>query len=324
MLAPKNAPKREDLAGQDRGDRALRNFDSREREKGMKARSVTQDDLDHLQTVLASDPGVRDCVILARESVGNEEELIAYIVAAESFAYERLHGRLQTMLPARLLPTGYVRVTSLPLTEKGLVDDKVLTRLEVIDAGLIQRWEERFRNLSGIEEVAVVVQERKKGSSQLHLSELLPNDAIPIKGVSSMPEPFILQDIQSEYGEPKAAALSDGGPLTIDRNAPRTLVDAILQTASRHGDKGIQFVEHDDSNSFQSYASLVGEAKCMLTGLKRAGLKPRDRVILQIENLRDYFPVLWACVLGGIAPITVSVPARYDDNSSLVTKILHT
>jgi acyl-CoA synthetase (AMP-forming)/AMP-acid ligase II/NAD(P)-dependent dehydrogenase (short-subunit alcohol dehydrogenase family) len=290
----------------------------------MKARSVTPDDLIHLETALTDYPGVKDCFVSTRESEGDGEELIVYIVTAESFIPERLHDRLQTILPARLLPTGYVRVSSLPLTEQGLVDDKALKQLEVFDAALIQRWEERLRNLPAIEEVAVVVQEREKESSQLHLSELLPHDAIPIVGISSMPEPFVFQDIQREVGAPKAVALSDGGPLTIDRDAPKTLADAILQTASRYGDKGIRFIEHDDSDSFQSYASLVGEAKCILTGLKRLGLKSRDRVILQIENLRSYFPVLWACVLGGIAPITVSVPARYDDKSSLVTKIFHT
>lgn len=227
----------------------------------MKAGSVTWDDLYQLEAILTDDPGVKDCFVSARESEGDGEELIAYIVPAESFAPERLHDRLQTILPARLLPTGYVRVSSLPLTQQGLVDDKALKRLEVIDAALIQRWEEGLRNLSGIEEVTVVVQEREKGSSQLHLSELLPNDAIPTVGVSSMPEPFAFQDIQPEDGEPKAVALSYGGRLTIDRDAPRTLADAILQTASRYGDKGIQFIEHDDSDSFQSYASLVGAAE---------------------------------------------------------------
>ena len=291
----------------------------------MKAGSVTWDDLYQLEAILTDDPGVKDCFVAARESERNGEELIAYIVPAESFAPERLHHRLQTVLPARLLPTGYVAVSSLPLSEQGLVDEKSLQRFEVIDAALMQRWEERLCNLSGIEDVAVVVQEREKSSSQLHLSELLPNGAIPAVDVSAMPEPsFVYQHIQQEDAESKALALSDGGPLTIDRDVPQTLADAFLQTATRYGDKGIQFIEQDHSDTFQSYTFLLEEAKCILTGLKRLGLKPRDRVILQIENLRDYFPVLWACVLGGIAPLTVSVPARYDEKSSLVTKIFHT
>jgi acyl-CoA synthetase (AMP-forming)/AMP-acid ligase II/NAD(P)-dependent dehydrogenase (short-subunit alcohol dehydrogenase family)/acyl carrier protein len=289
----------------------------------MNVRNFSRDDLQRLDAVLRADPVVHDCFVLAREHARRGKELIAYIVPTESFRVTSLHDRLRAALPVPLLPAGYVPLSSLPLTEQGFVDEQVLEQFEVIDDTLIQRWEERLRDLPGIEEMAVVVQEREKGFPQLHLSELLPEGAVPGVGLYPMFEPSGLQDIQREDSEPKALAFSDGGKLMIDQDAPRTLGEAFVRTAAMDGDKGIRYMQQDHSGTFQSYASLLKEAKCVLTGLRRLGFKPRDRVILQIENLQDYFPVLWACVLAGIAPVTVAVPARYDEKSSLVTKILH-
>jgi hypothetical protein len=45
---------------------------------------------------------VKDCFLLARESEGAGEELIACVVPAESFS---LPDRLRTVLPPKLLPS---------------------------------------------------------------------------------------------------------------------------------------------------------------------------------------------------------------------------
>ena len=67
---------------------------------------------------------------------------------------------------------------------------------------------------------------------------------------------------------------------------------------------------------------LLEEAKCKLTGLFHSGLKAGDRVILQISYLQDYFSTLWACILGGIIPVTVAVAATYDEHNVVAKKLL--
>jgi acyl-CoA synthetase (AMP-forming)/AMP-acid ligase II len=54
------------------------------------------------------------------------------------------------------------------------------------------------------------------------------------------------------------------------------------------------------------------------------GLRPGDRAILQVESLRDYFPIFWACVLGGITPVTVAIASSYDRENGVVGKLFNT
>ena len=66
------------------------------------------------------------------------------------------------------------------------------------------------------------------------------------------------------------------------------------------------------------------DAKRILTGLQKKGMKPGDRVILQIEVLQDHFATFWACVLGGIIPVTVAVAPTYAEINGVVNKLYNT
>jgi acyl-CoA synthetase (AMP-forming)/AMP-acid ligase II/acyl carrier protein len=125
-------------------------------------------------------------------------------------------------------------------------------------------------------------------------------------------------------GSAMKLAFSDGGPLHIDPGAPKTLTEAILQTAARHPAKGIVFYNSDGSESFQSYPALLAEALRILGGLQARGLQPRDRVILQVELLKDHFSTFWACILGGITPVNVAVAPSYHEVGGVINKLHNT
>src|SRR6266571_2702149 len=124
--------------------------------------------------------------------------------------------------------------------------------------------------------------------------------------------------------EPAAMAISDGGPLTIPEGAPATLTEALLRTATANKDRGIRYIQRDGSELFQPYAVLLEEAKRLLAGLYASGLRPHDRVILQIDGLKDHFTTFWACVLGGITPVTVAVAPSYQETNGVVNKLYNT
>lgn len=125
----------------------------------------------------------------------------------------------------------------------------------------------------------------------------------------------------TENSERRAIAFSDGGPLALAEGAPKTLTEALVRTATTREKKGIAYVHPDGSTNFQSYASLLEEAKCLLAGLQASGLKPHDSVILQIEGLEDHLTVFWACVLGGITPVTIATAPSYREMSGIVNKL---
>jgi acyl-CoA synthetase (AMP-forming)/AMP-acid ligase II/thioesterase domain-containing protein/NAD(P)-dependent dehydrogenase (short-subunit alcohol dehydrogenase family)/acyl carrier protein len=58
--------------------------------------------------------------------------------------------------------------------------------------------------------------------------------------------------------------------------------------------------------------------------LRNQGLQPGQRVILQIASLRDYFPTLWGCILGGIQPVTVAVAPTYTEKNAVINKLYNT
>src|SRR5579862_8567326 len=135
------------------------------------------DELVQLRHALLSHAAVADCAILIRSPTNTPLlcEPVAYVVASGPFLPERLHSHLQSALPGMDLPSAYVPVASLPLTAEGAVDAEALSQLEVIDAGLVSRWEEQWKAVAGIAEVAVIVQEEAPAILPLHLSDVLPS-----------------------------------------------------------------------------------------------------------------------------------------------------
>ena len=256
-----------------------------------------QVDLKVVETTLLAESSVDECVVLARETVTYHWQLVAYVVSGR-FSPERLQDHLRSQLPAYMLPSAYVSLSSLPLTATGQVDESALTRLEVINTEVIQQWEQELQSLPEIDKVAVVLQHNHERLLPLHLSDLLPDWQSTATHAMPKAPSQTHQTVAESDSVPKVMAISDGGPLVIPDNAPNTLTEALIKTAAKFKDNGIFHIQPDGSAIFQSYASLLEEAKCILNGLTHKGIKPSDRVILQIEALTDHFatfgPVFWA------------------------------
>ena len=279
-----------------------------------------QINLDEVETSLLENPSVEDCVVLTRARKGSEPELVVYVVPSRLFSPERLQSHLEAILPVAIVPSAYVPVSSLPLTLEGQVDEASLARLEVIDSDLVQRWEERLHSLPEVERSVVVVENTAKSLPLLHLSDLLP-DWKAVCGSMIEESVAVIEQIASEQKESRNLAISHGEPLWDKAEIPRTLSEALQRAALRSPDKGVVYIQHDDSEIFQSYPALLEEAKRILTGLRELGLKPQDKVIFQFDRNQDFIPTFWACVLGGFVPVPLSVAPTYKESNSAVKKL---
>ncbi|WP_308457519.1 AMP-binding protein, partial [Streptomyces sp. SM9] len=96
--------------------------------------------------------------------------------------------------------------------------------------------------------------------------------------------------------------------------------EALLRAAGRP-DGEVVHVRADGSETRRSYASLVPEASRVLAGLRRRGLRPGDRVILQCDDTEDFVATLWGCVLGGFVAVPLTVPVSYATTSAAVSKL---
>ncbi|KFX28317.1 peptide synthetase [Ralstonia solanacearum] len=89
--------------------------------------------------------------------------------------------------------------------------------------------------------------------------------------------------------------------------------DLLLQAAYRHPNSSLCFVDDRGTGRVDSlsYFELLQEAKCILAELRILGRRPGDKVVLLLDQARDFVPAFWACVLGGVIPCPVA-PIRHD------------
>ncbi len=94
----------------------------------------------------------------------------------------------------------------------------------------------------------------------------------------------------------------------------------VLECAGSLMDKGITFIEGDNLEKFISYKNLYDTAFGTLYNLQSRGIKSGDTVILQLEDNESFVYVFWACILGKIIPVPLSV-GKNDEHKRKVLRI---
>ncbi|KAB8331576.1 SDR family NAD(P)-dependent oxidoreductase [Scytonema tolypothrichoides VB-61278] len=263
-------------------------------------------------------PLIDDCVVLVRKGKTSQPQLVAYLVAGGSFSLEKLQSHLQGVLPAAIVPKYYVMVSSLPLTEQGLVDEQALVNLEVIDSELVQQWEERVQSLPEVDQAAVVVQEHTEKIPPLYIKDVLPEWKV---ANDSTPHPTKIVP-QASTQKSDSIAISHGEPLQLPTDALENLSQVLLTAAKEASERGIVYIHSDGSETIQSYQALLEEAQRLLAGLRKLGLEPQDKVILQLDRYQDFILAFWGCILGGFVPVPITIASNYNDESDSNVKKL--
>lgn len=254
-----------------------------------------------LEAAALSVPGIRDARALPAAD-GRAPRL--YVVPGRADAAERVEEVLDRA------GHGTVRVTAvnaLPHDEDGLLDTDALTALPAVDRTAATAWRERLTRVPGVTHAEVAVEDAPEDLGRRHagLTDRGPDTA----GAGP-----------TGSGTPASAvpALSEG-PALVEPSVS-SWAQALRRAAERaQGD--IVHVHADGSEYRRSYASLIPEASRVLAGLRRAGLRPGDQVILQCDATEDFLAVLWGCILGGFVAVPLTVPASYDTPSAALTKL---
>lgn len=266
--------------------------------------------LQQLEVALMSDPEVKDCYLLERENL-----VVAYVVLSSQLTEpEKLNHRLQARLSIYQQPDRYVKISALPLTDRGEIDEEALSRIPVLDEELQRSIEKQLQELPEIDRVAAVVRGKTKTLPPLHLSDLLPQASPPAVG-----EDRLATVLETPVAK-RSPAISHGGPLQYPQELPRTLPE-ILTVAARESSNKILYIQRDGTELWRSYGDLLERARRINGGLKALGLQPQDKVILQIKNPQDFIPAFWGCILGGFVPVPLSVAPTYSQVNNAVRKL---
>lgn len=85
-------------------------------------------ELGEIEASIATDPAIREVAVLAREEMPGDWRLVAYVVAPgfQGDIATRLRDRLRVTLPEYMVPSWFVTLEALPLTENGKVDRRAL------------------------------------------------------------------------------------------------------------------------------------------------------------------------------------------------------
>ncbi|MDC2961037.1 non-ribosomal peptide synthetase [Streptomyces gilvifuscus] len=253
-----------------------------------------------LEAAALSVPGIREARALATTD-GRPPRL--YLVPGRADAAERVEEVLDRA------GHGTVRVTAvnaLPHDEDGLLDTDALAALPAVDRTAATAWRERLARVPGVTHAEVTVEDTPEELGRRHAG--LADRAPETTGA----EPSSSDPVSA------VPALS-AGPALVEPSVS-SWAQALRRAAERaQGD--IVHVHADGSEHRRSYASLIPEASRVLAGLRRAGLRPGDQVILQCDATEDFLAVLWGCVLGGFVAVPLTVPASYDTPSAALTKL---
>ncbi|MEL7069325.1 MAG: thioester reductase domain-containing protein [Cyanobacteria bacterium J06581_3] len=286
----------------------------------------SQIDIEKVQSLLRADSAIQSAVVRVKETHVNQYELVAFLVptptAYASFCLEDFKSRIKEKVSSEYLPYGYVVMPSLPLAADGTVDDQSLMALPVVTPGLNAQLQSLLQELPHVESAAALWKMSPPKEKGIHLLDLLPTElqaisASQVSTVSKAAANAVAVDLQ------RLPAIATGDELLIPTDAPQTLTEALLRTAKAYPTRGIQYIEADGSQRKQSYEDLLTQAQRILSGLRQAGLKAGDRVILQTRSFSDHFPTFWACLLGGIIPITIAVAPTYDENNPVARKLFN-
>lgn len=280
-----------------------------------------------LESVLLSHNAIRDCELIKRRDESGQSFILALIEIKDRVTESQIMEHLSQDISETILENvSLIILPAIPLDEEGKVNiTGLLNKIPAIEPGFTHRLEaDILQKMPELNKAAVITQNREIKSPHLHIDDLLTSHKVRIDELLPEEEDDFIE-AKKEQHQPvettSVMALSDGGDVVIDSQEPETMVDALYRAARDFSDKGTIYVNEEGIEEYQSYSDLLKEASCILNGLLEHGLKPGDKIILQLENLREHLTSFWACILGGIRPVTVATSPTYEQKTSVVNKL---
>ncbi|GAB7531351.1 hypothetical protein PS3A_37630 [Pseudomonas sp. 3A(2025)] len=164
-----------------------------------------------IETRLASLPAIREAAVLVREETPGDKRLVAYFTVHEGEpapAISDLHAQLHSQLPDYMVPSAYVQLAQLPLTNNGKLDRRALPAPDQ-DALLSRGYEAP----QGATEIALaqiwaeLLKVEQVGRHD-HFFELGGHSLLAVTLIERMRQIGLSCDVRALFSQPTLAALA--------------------------------------------------------------------------------------------------------------------
>ncbi|OKP87476.1 hypothetical protein A3842_06350 [Paenibacillus sp. P3E] len=263
-------------------------------------------DLSQIEKEWVKHPSVQQCAIVAVKGKSSDLRLVAFVTGQDRLDCRKLCSDINR--PEGSDNVVCIQISSFPLLPEGKIDKEALYLYAEKNAELLN-WEAEIRSLPHIGKVAVVAEEILHEIEHVHIDDLINTGYT--KKEQSLPQGEVLEERTNTEVRSGPIAIIHGGTQSHSRNEPVTLADVLERAAQNYPEHGIHYVNDEGQTHFQSYSALLQQAKEVLAGLEKRGLKPQDKVIFQLEEKKDFVLAFWACILGGFVPVPVTVPRSF-------------
>ncbi|WP_053133416.1 non-ribosomal peptide synthetase [Pseudomonas sp. MIACH] len=165
-------------------------------------------ELGEIQARLATAPGVRDAVVIAREDQPGDKRLVAYVIAEGDTRVAALRDHLLLSLADHMVPSAFVLLDAFPLTTNGKLDRKALP---APDADALARRSYEAPQGSVETAIATIWQDLLKldriGRDD-NFFELGGHSLLAVKLIERMRQVDLSADVRVLFGQPTLAALA--------------------------------------------------------------------------------------------------------------------
>ncbi|GMQ56625.1 hypothetical protein AN1V17_10190 [Vallitalea sediminicola] len=100
-------------------------------------------------------------------------------------------------------------------------------------------------------------------------------------------------------------------------------VKELLYNLREEKEKGAYFVHSHENINFTCYRDLFRQSLWMKNYLYERGIRPKDEVIISMDNSEWFYITLWACILGDFIAAPVSIKRDDIDKLSCVLEVCH-
>jgi len=183
-------------------------------------------ELGEIEARLATYPGIKDCVVVAREDNPGEKRLAAYFTPRQPqsvLEIQDLREHLQGALPEYMIPTAYLQLEALPLTPNCKVDRKALP---APDGSAFSREYEAPQGLTEERLAAIwadLLKVERVGRND-HFFELGGHSLLAVTLIERMRQAGLGADVRVLLGQPTLAALAAAVGGSSEVEVPANLI----------------------------------------------------------------------------------------------------